>query len=202
MSRDEIARCNGHAAVVVRPAVKHVPGSVIRDAHERIVGCGLVIVAVSSPLGHAVEQIPGGDVRPPGTDHDRGRLDPWRPSWIVSSRRVIYRDEEKVGEQDLSSGKDEEVAIEGRVIRRIRSRSGLRQACPVPFQERGRSVKDQWARHHQNFAVRFERGRTIGDNCIGQPPFAPDACGADGIRLLWPISLGENWKVAEQRDRC
>jgi hypothetical protein len=34
--------------VVVRPAIKHVPRSVVRDAHERIVPCGLVIVPVSS----------------------------------------------------------------------------------------------------------------------------------------------------------
>jgi hypothetical protein len=34
--------------VVVRPAIKHVPRSVVHDAHERIVRCGLVIVPVSS----------------------------------------------------------------------------------------------------------------------------------------------------------
>ena len=36
------------ADVVVRPAIKHVPRSVVRDAHERIVRCGLGIVPVSS----------------------------------------------------------------------------------------------------------------------------------------------------------
>jgi hypothetical protein len=36
------------ADVVVRPAIKHVPRSVVRDAHERIVRCGLEIVPVSS----------------------------------------------------------------------------------------------------------------------------------------------------------
>jgi len=35
------------ADVVVRPAIKHVPRSVVRDAHERIVRCGLGIVPVS-----------------------------------------------------------------------------------------------------------------------------------------------------------
>src|SRR5438132_1648650 len=34
--------------VVVRPAIKHVPRSVVCDAHERIVRCGLGIVPVSS----------------------------------------------------------------------------------------------------------------------------------------------------------
>ena len=34
--------------MVVRPAIKHVPRSVVRDAHERIVRCGLGIVPVSS----------------------------------------------------------------------------------------------------------------------------------------------------------
>jgi hypothetical protein len=36
------------ADVVVRPAIKHVPSSVVCDAHERIVRCGLGIVPVSS----------------------------------------------------------------------------------------------------------------------------------------------------------
>ena len=36
------------ADVVVRPAIKHVPRSVVRDAYERIVRCGLGIVPVSS----------------------------------------------------------------------------------------------------------------------------------------------------------
>jgi hypothetical protein len=62
MSRHEIARCNGHAAVVVRPAIKHVPSSVVRDTHERIVRCRLLIVPVSSPLRHAVETMAGDDV--------------------------------------------------------------------------------------------------------------------------------------------
>jgi hypothetical protein len=34
--------------VVVRPAIKQVPRSVVRDAHERLVRYGLVIVPVSS----------------------------------------------------------------------------------------------------------------------------------------------------------
>ena len=36
------------ADVVVRPAIKHVPRSVVCDAHERTVRCGLGIVPVSS----------------------------------------------------------------------------------------------------------------------------------------------------------
>jgi hypothetical protein len=36
------------ADVVVRPAIKHVARSVVRDVHERIVRCGLGIVPVSS----------------------------------------------------------------------------------------------------------------------------------------------------------
>jgi hypothetical protein len=36
------------ADVVVRPAIKHVPRSAVRDAHERIVRCGLGIVHESS----------------------------------------------------------------------------------------------------------------------------------------------------------
>ena len=46
----EIIRCNGHAAVVVRPAELHVPGSPFCDTHEWVVGCGLDIVSVGGPL--------------------------------------------------------------------------------------------------------------------------------------------------------
>ena len=38
MSRYQIAGSNGHAAVVVRPAIKYVPGSVVPNAHEGEVG--------------------------------------------------------------------------------------------------------------------------------------------------------------------
>ena len=65
MSRHEIARCNGHAAVVVRAAIKHVSSSVVRDAHEWKVRCGLLVVPVSSPLRHAVETMAGDGVRIP-----------------------------------------------------------------------------------------------------------------------------------------
>jgi len=36
------------AGVVVRPAIRRVPRSVVCDAHERIVRCGLGIVPISS----------------------------------------------------------------------------------------------------------------------------------------------------------
>jgi len=36
------------AGVVVRPAIRHVTRSVVCDAHERIVRCGLGIVPISS----------------------------------------------------------------------------------------------------------------------------------------------------------
>jgi hypothetical protein len=47
MSRAESARCN---SLLMWSCVrlKHVPRSVVRDAHERIVRCGLGIVPVSS----------------------------------------------------------------------------------------------------------------------------------------------------------
>src|SRR5207248_3840366 len=96
MSRHEIARCNAHTAVVMRPAIKHMSSSVVRDAHERKVGCRLLIVPVSSSLRHAVETMAGDDVRSSGTNPGRGRLDSWRPSGIISSRRVVNGDEEEV----------------------------------------------------------------------------------------------------------
>jgi hypothetical protein len=44
------------AGVVVRPAVKHVPRSVVRDAQEQIVRCGLVIAPVSSETENKFER--------------------------------------------------------------------------------------------------------------------------------------------------
>ncbi len=89
MSRNRITGSNGHAAVVVCPAIRHVPGSIILNAHQWKVGCGLLIVSVSSPLRHAIEKIPRDDVQPAGRNVGRGRLDPWRSSRIVSPRRVV-----------------------------------------------------------------------------------------------------------------
>ena len=62
MSRHESARCNAHATVVVRSAIKHVSSCIIGDAHKRIVRCRLLIVTVSSPLRHAVETVAGDNV--------------------------------------------------------------------------------------------------------------------------------------------
>src|SRR5215469_15268349 len=100
MSRYESARCHSHGAVVVRSAIKHMPSSVVRDPHERIVRCALMIIPVGSRLRHSIETIAGNDVRPAATNYGRGRLDTWRPSRIVGSRRVINRDEEEVREEN------------------------------------------------------------------------------------------------------
>jgi hypothetical protein len=62
MSRHQSAGCNGHAAVIVRSAIKHVSSCIVGDAHERIVRCRLLIVPVSSPLRHAIETMAGDDV--------------------------------------------------------------------------------------------------------------------------------------------
>jgi hypothetical protein len=48
MSRAESAKIQQPADVVVRPAIKHAPRSVVRDAHKRIARCGSGIVPVSS----------------------------------------------------------------------------------------------------------------------------------------------------------
>ena len=102
MSRYETVECDGHAGVVVGPAIEYVSSCVVGDAQERIVCCRLLIVAVSSPLRHAVEKVAGDDVRPARTNPSRCRLDPWRPGRIVVSRRIVNRDEEEVGEKDLA----------------------------------------------------------------------------------------------------
>ena len=63
MSRYETVECDGHAAVVVGPAIEHVSSCVVGDADERIVRCRLLIVAVSSPLRHAIETVAGDNIR-------------------------------------------------------------------------------------------------------------------------------------------
>jgi hypothetical protein len=45
------------ADVVVRPAIKHVPRSVVRDAHERIVRCGLGIVPAPEKAPSALRAV-------------------------------------------------------------------------------------------------------------------------------------------------
>src|SRR5205814_10491763 len=62
MSRHESARCNAHATVVVRSAIKHVSSCTVGDAQKRIVRCRLLMVTVSSPLRHAVETVAGDNV--------------------------------------------------------------------------------------------------------------------------------------------
>ena len=106
MSRYETVECDGHAAVVVGSAIEHVSSCVVGDAHERIVRCRLLIVPVSSPLRHAVETMTGDNVRSPGANRSRGRLDPWCPRRIVGSGGIVNRDEEEVGEKNLAGWKD------------------------------------------------------------------------------------------------
>jgi hypothetical protein len=44
------------ADVVERPAIRHVPRSVVCDAHEQLVRCGLVIVPASSETQDKFEE--------------------------------------------------------------------------------------------------------------------------------------------------
>jgi len=93
----------------MRRTVKHVPSSLVRDAHERVVGCGLVIVPVSSPLRHTVEKMAGDDVRLPGTNRGGGRLDHWRPTPDYRFPRGCKLKRRRVGEENLAGWKDQEV---------------------------------------------------------------------------------------------
>jgi hypothetical protein len=94
MSRYETVECDGHAAVVVGPAIEYVSSCVVGDAHERIVCCRLLIVAVSSPLRHAVEKVTGDDIRPAGVHRGRGRLDlgPARETLARGCRAFVPHD--------------------------------------------------------------------------------------------------------------
>src|SRR5205809_2636444 len=163
MSRDDAVECHGHATMVVGPAIEHVPSCVVYDAYERIVRCRLLIIPVSSPLRHAVKSMAGDNVRSPWTNPGRRRLDPWCPGRIIGSRGVVNRDEEEVGEKNLAGWKYEHIAVERRIVRRVGSRRGCRQAVPVPLQERRRGLKDERACHQQDLAVGLERCGTICD---------------------------------------
>src|SRR5208337_2822424 len=57
-----VAGLNSHVAVVVRLGVEHVSGGFVRDAHQRIVGCGFELVAERSSLRPTIEQLAGNDV--------------------------------------------------------------------------------------------------------------------------------------------
>ena len=128
--------------MVVGSAIEDVPSSVVGDAHERIVGRRLEIIPVSRSLRHAVESISGNDIGPSGADHGRGRFDNRRPGQVVGAHRVVDRYEEEISEEDLPSRQDEEIAVERGIIRSVRCRRGLSQACPIPLQKAGRSVKE------------------------------------------------------------
>src|SRR5438552_9863429 len=106
MSRYDAVECDGHATVVVGPAIKHVSSCVIGDADERIVRRRLLIVPVSRPLRHAIEKMAGYDVRFAGTNPDRWRLESWRPSRIVGPRGIVNGDEVEVRKQELAGRKD------------------------------------------------------------------------------------------------
>jgi hypothetical protein len=56
---NQAVKCDGHAAVVVRAAIKHVSGCQICNAHEGIIGGGLNIVAIRRALGHSIEEVTG-----------------------------------------------------------------------------------------------------------------------------------------------
>lgn len=51
----ETIRRDGHRAVIMRPGILHMPVDDIRDAYQRVIGCGLNIVAIGRALRHAVE---------------------------------------------------------------------------------------------------------------------------------------------------
>ena len=89
MSRYETVECDGHTAVVVGSTIEHMSSCIVGNAHERIVRCRLLIVPVSSTLGHTVETHAGDSVQSSGANRSRGRLDPWCPRRIVGSGWIV-----------------------------------------------------------------------------------------------------------------
>ncbi len=82
MSGHEPPKRNGHAAVVVRPAVKNVSGCPVGDVHQRVIRGGVVIVSIGSPLREPIELMARNDVRLPWAYRAGGFLD--RTSSTVS----------------------------------------------------------------------------------------------------------------------
>ena len=74
------------ADVIVRPAIKHVPCSVVPDAHERIVRCGLRIVPVSSETEDKFEDAMEVTASSPLVEIDRVEI---RSTTHLSSREHI-----------------------------------------------------------------------------------------------------------------
>ena len=104
---------NRHAAVIVRAAIEHVAGRQVCNAHDRIVGSGLNIIAVRRSLRHSVEEVAGDGVRASRTDGGRGALNARRPRCIVASGGSEDLDiAREIGEEDLPGGQDQEVANE------------------------------------------------------------------------------------------
>ena len=65
MRGHEATKCDGHAAVVVRAAVKNVSGCPVGDAHQGIIRGGLVIVSIGSPLREPIELMVKNDIYDP-----------------------------------------------------------------------------------------------------------------------------------------
>src|SRR5580704_19667464 len=100
---------DGHAAVVVRPAVENVPGCLVSDTHQREVRGSLLVIPVGRPLRHTIEQMTGNGIRTPRTNCRGSFLDSWCPGGIVAATGIVNHDCEKVGQEDLASRKDQHV---------------------------------------------------------------------------------------------
>src|ERR1700748_3456041 len=92
LSRHDAPKRDGHAAVVVRPAVENVSGSLVSDTHQREVRGSLLVVPVGRPLRHTVEQMPGNDIRTTRTNCLGSFLDCWCPGWIVAATGIVNHD--------------------------------------------------------------------------------------------------------------
>ena len=97
MRGHEPPKPDGHAAVVVRPAVKNVSGCLVGDAHQRVIRGGLVIVSIGSPLLESIEQVARDDIRTTRINRGGSFLDPRCPRGVVGARWRVNIDLVEVG---------------------------------------------------------------------------------------------------------
>src|SRR5215469_1747581 len=166
---DQAVKRDGHAAVVVRAAVKDVPGCVVCNAHERVIGGGLNVVAIRRTLRHSIEEVTGDGIGASRANGRRITLDTRRPGWIVASSGSVNLDvAREICEQDLSCGKNQEVANERPITRSARWTRNRIEIGAIPFQNRYRTVAEAGARHHQDVAVRLQRRGTVSNVEVGR----------------------------------
>ena len=146
-----------HAVVIVRAAVKNVPGADIGQTHNGVICGRLCIVSIGNRLRKAVEVAAVEEVGAASAEachaSDDKRLG--FPIRIGGAGGCVDFDiAAAIGVEHLAGGKDEHPSVPGRVVWRVRCRWDLVQVCPIPLEEKCAIVEYARAGTHQHVAVR------------------------------------------------